>query len=185
MTMTEAAPTAAPAGAAEGPTSDHDATQANKGKGRKAKAPKGRSNLLPALVLAAGVAAGGYFMGGGNSTSAADPTVVTAPPEAGEMVQLDPMTLNLAEGRFLRVGVAFRMTEDFESEEGDDGAFRFSPQDQGRLRDQLIAMFSGRDGSQLVTSDQLDATKDELLERANALFNGQAIEVYLTDFVMQ
>src|SRR5690554_4729308 len=126
MTMTEAAPVAAPAnGTAPDPAPD----QGGK-KGKKAKAAKGRSNLLPALVLAAGVAAGGYFMGGGGSTSAADPTVVTAPPEPGEVVQLEPMTLKLAGGRFLRVGVACRMTEDFEVEAGSDGAYHFSPQDQ-------------------------------------------------------
>lgn len=182
MTMTEAAPIADPGAAAAAPTDSSSGKKDKKGK--KQKAAKGRSNLVPALVLAAGVAAGGYFMGGGSSTPV-DATPTTVAPELGDMVRLDPMTLNLDGGRFLRVGVAFRMTKDFETSADTEGAIHFSPEDEGRLRDQLIAMFSGRDGSTLVTSEQLEETKAELLERANVLFDGQAVEVYLTDFVMQ
>lgn len=178
MTMTEEAPVAV-----SDPAEPADSGKKGK-KAKKEKAPKGRSNLLPALVLAAGVAAGGYFMGGGSS-SAANATPTTVAPELGEMVRLEPMTLNLDGGRFLRVGVAFRMTVDYEVTADSDGAITFPAEDEGRLRDQLIAMFSGRDGSTLVTSEQLEETKAELLERANVLFGGQAVEVYLTDFVMQ
>lgn len=190
MTMTEEAPVSVPEeGAGSAPAAADSGKKDKKDKkGKKEKGAKGKSNLIPAVVLALGVAAGGYFMGGGESaaegTAEAEPEVPVVEP--GALVSLDPMTLNLDDGRFLRVGVSFLMTAEFESAEGKEGgAHHFYPEDAGPLQDQLIAMFAWRDGADLVGADQLAATKAELLERANELFDGQVLEVYLTDFVMQ
>jgi hypothetical protein len=73
---------------------------------------------VPALVLAVGIAAGGYFMGGSGATADAsaerrcrvDPAL-----EPGEVIELEAVTVNLANGRFLRVGVAFLTSDEFES----------------------------------------------------------------------
>ncbi len=190
MTMTEVPPAYADSmgGVAPDPGSG-DSGKGGKGgkdkKGKKDKA-KGRSNLVPALVLAAGLAAGGYFMGGGQSAaSTTETTAVVATPEPGEMVRLDPMTLNLTEGRFLRLGVAFEMTKDFELSDSHDEGPEFSPADEGRLRDLLISMFSGRDGDNLVGSDDREQVKDELLEEANTVLDGKVMSVYFTELVMQ
>ena len=185
MTMTEDAPVTA------GPTPAPAEPQDKKGKkgkkDKKDKDGKGKSNLVPAIVLAAGLAAGGYFMGGGGGEAVAAGEVAEvedAAPEPGATVGLEPITVNLDGGRFLRVGVAFRMSAEFEAVD-DHGEYHFDGADQGRLRDQLIAMFAGRSSSSLVGAGQLDEIKAELLERANTLFEGEVLEVYLTDFVMQ
>ncbi|MFP3908038.1 MAG: flagellar basal body-associated protein FliL, partial [Acidimicrobiales bacterium] len=156
---------------------------------KKAKKAKGRSNLLPALVLAAGIAAGGYFVGAPGADAGADADTATDEAaevvEPGVVVELEPMTLNLDGGRFLRVGVAVLTTSEFESFEDDEGTMRLTPDHGSQLRDQLIAMFAGRQISELTGSDSLEDTKVELLERANQVLDDQALEVYLTEFVTQ
>lgn len=179
MTMTEEAPVAAGP-----PDADSGGKKSKKGKAKKDKAKGGRSNLVPALVLAAGIAAGGYFMGGSPADST--PAVVEVEPEivAGEVVELDSLTVNLANGRFVRVGVAVLTSEDYEPLEGDDG-WRFPPGHESRLRDQLIANFAGRDVAGVTGHENLELVKAELLERANRVLDGHAIEVYFTDLVVQ
>ncbi len=180
MTMTEEAP--APTVEPDGDAGDK---KGKKGKAKKDKGAKGgRSNLVPALVLAAGIAAGGYFMGG----SSADSAAVVAEPEpavvAGEVIELDAVTVNLANGRFVRVGVAILASEDYEPIESDDG-WRFPSGHESRLRDQLIANFAGRDVSAVTGHDSLEVVKADLLERSNRVLDGHALEVYLTELVVQ
>jgi flagellar protein FliL len=184
MTMTEEAPAAVDAAAAEG----HEPAGKKGKKAKKDKAAKGKSNLVPALVLAAGIAAGGYFMGGGYSDATTETVEVVAAPEPGEVAELDALTVNLAGGRFLRVGVSFLTTKDFEVTPGDPKKgepARFKPEYENRLRDQVIAMFAGRELSDVVGAAQLDEAKAELLERANAVLGDHALEVYFTEFVTQ
>lgn len=187
MTMTEEAPvTVSDEGARSEPAAKAEPDKKGK-KGKKDKGAKGKSNLVPALVLAVGLAAGGYFMGGSGSEATAatdDVESVDVAPEPGSTVGLESITVNLDGGRFLRVGVALQMTADFEPVD-DHGEYHFEAADEGRMRDQLIAMFAGRTSGSLVGAEQLAEVKSELLERANELFDGQVLEVYLTDFVMQ
>lgn len=157
---------------------------------RSKKTKSGRSNLLPALVLAAGIAAAGYFVGApggdaGAETDAATGEAAAEEVEPGVVVELEPMTLNLDGGRFLRVGVAVLTTSEFESFADDEGTMRLTPDHGSQLRDQLIAMFAGRQISELTGSDNLEDTKAELLDRANQVLDDQALEVYLTEFVTQ
>ena len=188
MTMTEEAPAPVDAAASEGPEATGDKGKKGK-KGKKDKDAKGKSNLVPALVLAAGIAAGGYFMGGGTSAATTtETTEAVAAPEPGEVAELDALTVNLAGGRFLRVGVSFLTTKDFEVTPGDPKKgepARFKPEYENRLRDQVIAMFAGRELSDVVGAAQLEEAKAELLERANAVLGDHALEVYFTEFVTQ
>ena len=193
MTMTEVPPAVPGADQASvAAPADQGATAAagkkgKKGKGKKGE-PKGRSNLLPALVLAGGIAAGGYFMGGGSATPADATATTVAAVEPGEIAVLDPLTVNLAGGRYLRVGVSILTAKDFEVLHGDvhkGEPSRFAPEHENRMRDQVIALFSGRQLSDVVGGEQLDEAKDELLERANEVLEGKALEVYFTEFVTQ
>jgi flagellar FliL protein len=194
VTMTQTPPVgldptldAAP-GAARG-TPEAAGGKGKKKRGKKERSGSGRSNLLPAVVLAAGIAAGGYFMGGGGASSA-QPPATSAPPavEPGEMAVLEPLTVNLDGSRYLRVGVSILTEQGFElvhgnAEKGEPS--RFTPADENRLRDQVIAMFSGRELDEVVGADQLAVSKAELLERANEVLDGAALEVYFTEFVTQ
>ena len=77
---------------------------------------KGKSNLLPAIVVAAGLLGGGYFMSGGGGAKAAKAaaegaTTTTTAEKHGEVVKLDSITLNLADGRFVKLGLALELKE--------------------------------------------------------------------------
>ena len=153
------------------------------------KAKKGRSNLLPALVLAAGIAAAGYFVGGTGASADAEASGVQSEVEhhyePGEVIELEAMTVNLAGGRFLRVGLAVLATDEFDGFVDDGGTARFLPEHESRLRDQLIAMFAGRELGSLSGAENLEAIKAELLDRTDTVLDGHALEIYLTDFVTQ
>ena len=183
MTMTDEPTTDTTADAA--PTAGAGAADPKAAK----KAKKGRSNLLPALVLAGGIAAAGYFVGGPGASADADPGAseprAEEQHEPGEVIELEPMTVNLDGGRFLRVGVAVLATEEFDGSVDDGGTERFAPEYESRLRDQLIAMFAGRDLGSLSGAENLEAIKAELLERTETVLDGHALEIYLTEFVTQ
>src|SRR3954469_15204744 len=75
-----------------------------KGKGKK-------GNLVPAIVIAVGLIIGGKMMGGGGSAATTTVVEATTTTEApGPVVKLDPITLNMSDGRFLRVGLGFQLT---------------------------------------------------------------------------
>ena len=168
------------------PTTDvaADAPAGGKGKkGKKAKKDKGgKSNLVPALVLAAGLAAGGYFMGGGGGAAApVDAEVVEEPePEVlpGETVEVESMSLNLAGGHYLKIGVAVQLVEGISAEE-------FHLHEVPKIRDLIIATAGGRDMEELSTAAGREALKAELLRGAQELHEEEVYDLFLTELVMQ
>lgn len=163
-------------------------TDAKGKKGKKGEKDKGgRSNLVPALLLAAGIAAGGYFMGGGGGGAAAPvegeeaaAEEADAEPELepGATVQMEPMSLNLAEGHYLRIGVAVQVTADVEGEE-------FETYEMPKIRDLVIATAGGRQMDELATAAGREALKAELLHGAQELMPEEVYDLFLTELVMQ
>ncbi|MGY6499365.1 MAG: flagellar basal body-associated FliL family protein [Acidimicrobiales bacterium] len=180
MTVTEMPPTA------EAPA---DAEAGKKGKGKKDKAKKdkgGKSNLVPAIVLAVGIAAGGFFMGsGGGDAAPVEAAVVEPVTEPGHVVGIESMTVNLANGHYLRVGVSLLPTSEFEVYEDKEHRFHLHPEDESRLRDQIISTFGGQAPTAFTDAAGLETAKADLHRQANALFDDQILEVYFTEFVMQ
>lgn len=179
MTITESPDVAVAAEAA--PT--EKGTKAKKDKGKKDKG--GKSNLVPAIVLAVGIAAGGYFMGGSGSDAA--PVATTAAPDVveGPLLGVEPMTVNLAGGRYLRLGVSIQLSDAYEDAvEGEEGE-TFPHHDASRVQDLLISTLGGRDGGGLSTADGRDEVKEELRAHLNEVFDGAVMEVYFTEFVIQ
>jgi len=149
------------------------ATDAGGEKGGKAK--KGKGNLVPAAVLAVGIAVGGYFMGGsGGAATAAEPVK----PPAGEIATMEPLSVNLADGHFLKVGIALQLTEEVSLEEFGEGEL-------AKAKDLLIEQVGGRPMEELATPEGRQALKEELVDGADETFHGDVIDVYFTDFVMQ
>src|SRR4051812_23523573 len=95
--------------------SDAQAPDSTEASAASAAPAKGRNNLIPAVVLAVGLAAAGYlFSSGGKSSSAsaatagpvaAAATTPTTLPE-GETVKLDDTSLNLADSHYLKLGMS-------------------------------------------------------------------------------
>lgn len=149
----------------------------------------GRGRLLPSLVVAIGLVSAAFVMRGGDSSAASMPagetaTTTTAPPEPGATVALDPITLNLADGHLLKVGVALLLSAD--SHLGyDDHGKPVEPRGAfAAALDLLIADLGGRTYDQLVTPEGRDKAKQELRHQLQETYEGEVIDLYFTDFVM-
>ena len=106
--------------------------------------------------------------------AAGGPTT-TAPPEPGVMVTIEPLSLNLADGHYLRLGMALQLTEEV-GEEAPDTA---------RALDLAIALFSGRTVAEVSDPATRDALTAELAHQLEETYEGEVMDVYLTNYVTQ
>src|SRR4051812_15582508 len=67
--------------------------------------------LIPVVVLVLGLSVGGFLFMSGSKKSAAHPSTTTTTVALGQVVRIDPITLNLADGHVLKVGIALQMVE--------------------------------------------------------------------------
>jgi flagellar FliL protein len=95
-------------------------------------------------------------------------------PVPGEVLKLEAVQLNLAEGRYLRLGIALQGSE----EAGDylEGS---------KALDAAIELFSGRKMEDLAQPVQREVLKDKLLVELKDRYDDKVIDVYFTDFVTQ
>ena len=145
-----------------------------------AGAAKGGSRKLVLMVvpvLLAVVAAWYFVLGPGSGGSAAEekPKV-----EHGEVVALDPITMNLADGRLLKVGLALQLPLEPPAGGGGHGEFSGSV-----ALDEAIAFLGEHTYDQLAAPAARQAAKKELSHRVNERYHHGVLEVYFTEFVMQ
>lgn len=152
------------------------------GKGKKGKRDKkgggGKSNLVPAIVLALGIAGGGYFMGSGGSAEAGEAVPTTEPVVLGEIATMEAININLAEGHFLRVGLALQLIEGVEKAEFEKG-------ETAKANDLLISNLGGRSMAELASAEGRELIKTHLKEQMKEVYEGDVVDVFFTDFVMQ
>jgi flagellar FliL protein len=160
---------------------------AKKKKGEDAPAPAaegggggGKKVLVAALVvgvavLGAGAMAGG-LIGGGGDAEASEPTPAASatPAELGMLVELDALTINLADGRFLKVGAAVELAPEVAEEPA-----------TAPIYDALIAEFNRRTVEELTDPAVRGATKESLLGALAATYGDAIVGIYYTEFVMQ
>jgi flagellar FliL protein len=152
--------------------------------GEEAKGGKGKTLLLYALA-AMGVLGGlkGFVLGGGKpaEASAASTTTTTKP---GPIVTLDPITVNIAGDRFLKIGLGIQLSGEKSGEpkphDTDDPTKGFA-----RALDLTIETFGGHTYESLVTPEGRAKAKEELLHKLEAVYHEEVEGVYFTDFVMQ
>jgi flagellar FliL protein len=124
--------------------------------------------MLLAVLLLAGGGAGGYFM----FAKGGEAEVET--PEPGVVVALEPITINLTDGHFLKVSIALQAAADASHEpEG------------SRALDLLISQFSNKSVDELSSNDAREAQKKELIEKVKKAYEEEVYDVYFTEFVMQ
>lgn len=140
----------------------------------EAPAKKSRKKLLlvvGAVVLLAGGAAAYLLLGkGGGGEPAAEPA-----PVPGAVLTVEPVSLNLAEGHYLRLGLALQLTE----EAGEEAP------DTARALDLAIALFSGRTVAEVSDPATRDALTAELAHQLAEAYEGEVMDVYLTNYVTQ
>ncbi|WP_299036263.1 flagellar basal body-associated protein FliL [uncultured Pseudokineococcus sp.] len=139
----------------------------------EAEAPKKKKLplLIGAVVLLVAVAAGLWFfvLGGSSAEAAEEPA-----PEKGEVVALEPVSINLANGSYLRLGLALQQTADAtHAAEGSEAL------------DLAIKTFSGRTTEELNDLAVRDELKQELLVEVEEAYHQEVMDLYFTEFVTQ
>ena len=139
-------------------------------KGDEKKGGKGKLiiMLLPTLLLVAG--AGWFFLLRGPASTA----IVIPKPTAGAVTTLDPITINLAGGHFLKLGLSLQ--ESKAVAEDVSGA---------KALDSAIALFSNKTMDELTTLEGRQKAKEKLVDHLREVYEGEVYDVYFTEFVMQ
>ena len=102
-------------------------------------------------------------------------------PEPGLIVKLDPLTLNLADGRYLKLAMALQFTAAASSEGHGEGG----EPDGSKALDLAIAQLSNRKIAELNTAQARDAVKKTLLDAVTKAYHDEVMDIYFTEFVMQ
>lgn len=146
----------------------------------------GKKRLLVAAVVALGLAGGvkGFILGGDKAageTAGPSTTTTTAP---GPIVTLEPITLNISGGRFLKIGLGLQLSGDHAGQghaaDADDPTKGYA-----RALDITIEILGGRPFEELVTPEGRTAAKEELTHRLQEAYHDEVEAVYFTEFVMQ
>jgi flagellar FliL protein len=132
------------------------------------EAPAGgkKKLVIIALVVVVAAAAAWWFL-------LRTPAEADAKPKPGEVIALEPIQVNLAEGHYLSIGIALQEVE------GGHGA------DGSKALDAVIGLYSGRDVNELVKPEVREELKKELKKEIDHLYHHEVMDVYLTSFVTQ
>jgi flagellar protein FliL len=159
------------------------------------KEKKRRGNLVPAIVVAVGLLGGAYLMKGGGTkkagattthgaatatTSTTDPMTAPATPKSlAEIAKLDDITLNLADGHFLKLGLALQLAPRGVVTDYTTGGAA------AKALDLAIQVFGRDTYAQLVQPAVREQAKEQLSKQVVTAYNGHVQGIYITDFVMQ
>ncbi|WNB85233.1 flagellar basal body-associated FliL family protein [Cellulomonas sp. ATA003] len=156
--------------------------------GRGAAAPeaapeppkKGKKGVVVIAVVAVLVAAAAawFFLLKPAPAAAEDAAAahVEEEVELGEVLTVDPVSLNLANGRYLRLGLALQMSAE---------AGGYGEPNTAVALDHAIALFSGRDIAEVTDPAARDALKAELSAQLAESYHGEVVDVYFTEYVTQ
>lgn len=148
-----------------------DAKSAGKATDKDAAGKKAGGKKKKLIIIAAGALAlagfGGYLMLGTSSSSA------PAAPKPGKVLALDAITMNLADGHYLKIKLALQETAAAGSLDG------------SQALDLTISEFSNRSVAELSSNAARDAVKADLTKKIAKAYDDQVMGLYLTEFVMQ
>jgi flagellar FliL protein len=135
---------------------------------KDAKSGGSKKKLIIIAVVVLLAAAGGvkFFVLGG---SGAPPK-----PQPGAVLKLDSINVNLAQGHYLKLGMALQTTTKASADI-----------DGSHALDIAISQLSGRKMEDLAVPAKREKAKDALVEAISKAYEGEIMDVYLTEFVMQ
>ena len=148
--------------------------------------PRSRKKLFLAIglvVLLLG--AGGFFAKGllpGSATAEPDPKTV-----AGEVETLSPITLNLADGRYLKLTLALQLSKAAGLEAGaaGEGAAVAPTVDGAKALDAAIDVLGRRTYAQLLATGGRASAQKALSTEVRKRYDGDVLRVYFSEFLMQ
>jgi flagellar FliL protein len=144
-----------------------------------AEAPKKSKKKLMIIVIAAVVLLGGgggaFFMLKGSSAEAAP----KAPTKGIVVTMENPLTINLADGHYLKLAFTIQETADAGTEAIDNS----------EAIDLAIEQYSGTDIAELASEKGRQTSKEELLTAIEKAYNEEdkqiVMDIYFTQFVTQ
>jgi flagellar FliL protein len=128
-------------------------------------------------------------LGGVTAGTTAPPTGSIVKPPPSHVVVLEPMIVNLADGRsYLRAGVSVRLRDQDKAGQGNEAAKDSKAVDEASvaLRDTTLTILSGATADVLLAPGGRDALK-KLLASAYKMHNEEShvMDVYFTEFLVQ
>jgi flagellar FliL protein len=139
---------------------------------------KKRSNLVPAIVVAVGLIVAAFLMkpapAPAEEKEAEEVEIIP-----GEMATIEPITLNLSDGHYLRLGVGVELVEGVPAGEFLEGGHA------AKFKDLMIAEVGDLTVDQVTTSEGREALKETLRGGAHHLFEEEFSELYFTEAVVQ
>jgi len=164
---------------------------APKAEGDEEKKKGGKSKII-VIVACVALGAGGYVLGGGGAAEPvadAAATTTTLYQKSGctglsadeapiTVVDIPSLSINLADGHYLRVSVSLGLCDDLIVTETEP--FITAP-----AKDIVVQTLSGKSMETLSTDAGREAVKKQLNEEILAAYPAEVYEVYLVEFVMQ
>ncbi len=136
--------------------------------------PGGKKKLLIiALVAVLAIGAGVYFLFSGGDAEA-EPA-----PEAGTVLAVDPVAINLAGGSYLKLGIALQYTAEYDA----GGGHGKPVYDGSQALDIAIAQFSGASLADVQTNRE--AMKAALQQEIVHAYHDAVMSIYYTEYVTQ
>jgi flagellar protein FliL len=149
---------------------------------KEASAPSRRRRIIVMALVVLVMAGGGmgYMRMQSPAAAAEEPKEV----KPGAVVVLDPIYVNLANGRYLKVGIALQEVLDETAGGGVHGDDKHGL-DGAPALDALIDQLSGRSMESLVSAEARRTVKADLLKDLKYRYHDHVMDVYFTEFVMQ
>ena len=156
---------------------------------------KGKNKLIPIIigVLVLVIAAGAYwFLMGPGAAGATEEEDAHAEDTAhaepsytlGEIVTVESISINLAGGHYLRIGLGLQQAT-VEGADAGGGHGSEAELSTAKALDAAIALFSGRTIEELSDPVIREDLKHELAEELKEIYHYEVVDVYYTDFVTQ
>jgi flagellar protein FliL len=150
--------------------------------GKKNKKSRKKLVIVAAAVLLVLLAVAGFVgkkMLAGPAEPEPDPKTV-----AGEVITLDPMTLNLADGRYLKLTLALQLSEAASPAAGGEGAAAPAV-DGAKALDAAIGVLGLRTYGELLAPAGRASAQKALSAQVKKRYDGDVLGVYFTEFLMQ
>jgi flagellar protein FliL len=140
-------------------------------------APKGgkKKLLIIGLVAVLALGAAAYFFVFSGGSAEAEPA-----PEAGSVLAVEPVAINLAGGSYLKLGFTLQYTVEYDSGGGHGGGPVY---DGSKALDIAINQFSGASLTDVQTNRE--AMMAAFTEAVVHEYHDEVMDVYLTEYVTQ
>lgn len=147
-------------------------------KGGDPKGNKGKKKKLVIAVAVLAVLAAAYLL------VLKPKPAATGAPQPGIVLKLDPLTLNLEGGHYLKLSMALQFTTAAAAGGGGHGGGG-EELDGSRALDIAISQLSNRRIAELNSAAARKKAKATLLEAVAEAYHHEVMDIYFTEFVMQ